>query len=93
MQLINATLDVYVRIFSSILQRDHHKDRPLLDQVPESERSDVRDKLEALRQMMDKLKRNLIHLNEDREDIIGKLNKIKVSDIPPASRVGASVRW
>lgn len=89
MQLINATLDVYARIFSSILQQDHNKNRPLLDQVPESERSEVRTRLQELRQMMDSLKRNLGHLNVDREDIMGKLNKIKVSGVTPASRVGA----
>lgn len=89
MQLINTTLDVYVRIFSSILQQDHNKGRPLLDQVPESERPEVRARLQELGQMMDSLKRNLSHLNEDREDIISKLNKIKVSDITPASRVRA----
>lgn len=93
MQLINATLDVYARIFSSILQPDHGSGQTLKGQVPKSEWDEVTPRLQALQQMMGGLRRSLSRLNDDREDIIGKLNKIKVSSITPASRVRVHVRW
>lgn len=81
---MNVTLDVYMRIFSSILQHNHNqgheKTGTLLDQVSESKRSEVEATLQALQQMMERLKRTLSHLNHDREDVISKLNKIQVRD-------------
>lgn len=81
---MNVTLDVYMRIFSSILQHNHNqghdKTGTLLDQVPESKRSEVKENLRMLQQEMETLKSNLSHLNHNREDVISKLNKIKVRD-------------
>lgn len=79
---MNVTLDIYMRIFSSILQHGQGQDEagPLLGQVPDLRRSEVEEKLQKLQHSMGLLKRNLSHLNQDKEDLIGKLNKIKVRD-------------
>ncbi|CAK6974548.1 interferon gamma 1-like [Scomber scombrus] len=81
--LMNATLDVYMRIFSSILQRHHtqHHEKALLDQLPETNRDDVTSALEELKEKMDRLKTELNRKSHDKEDVIGKLNKIKVDDV------------
>ncbi len=84
-QLMNVTLNVYTRIFSSILQRHHRhqhgksRSTPLLDQVLDTKRNKVASDLVMLKEKMEKLKENLCHLNDDREDIISKLNKLEVS--------------
>lgn len=71
-QLMNVTLDVYMRIFSSILQ---HKSGTILHEVPESKRLDVEAKLQELQRMMERLRRGLYY---ETEDTISYLNKIKV---------------
>ncbi|XP_036977758.1 interferon gamma 1-like [Acanthopagrus latus] len=81
LRLMNVTLDVYMRIFSNIL---HHQHKPgtlaLLDQVSDSQRSKVKEDLKELRGKMEALKRHLNHPSHDREDVVNKLNKIKVDD-------------
>lgn len=69
---MNVTLDVYTRIFSSILQ---HESGSILHEVPESQRHDVEAKLLELQRMMERLRRGLYH---ETEDTMGYLNKIKV---------------
>jgi len=84
MQLINATLDVYMRIFSSILLHSHHKNHSttptsgLLDHLLKSKRSEVTLALKELQQFMKDLRSNLNRWNNDTEDVLSKLNKIKV---------------
>ncbi|XP_072309518.1 uncharacterized protein [Eucyclogobius newberryi] len=62
--LMNSTLDVYMKIFSSLL---HHKKEPFSD-------------LKKLRDHMSKLKSQLSHLQQNKEDLISKINAIKVDD-------------
>lgn len=71
-QLMNVTLDVYTRIFSSILQRESGT---ILHEVPESQRPGVVAKLQELQRMMEQLRGGLYH---ETEDTIGYLNRIKV---------------
>ncbi|XP_029681414.1 uncharacterized protein [Takifugu rubripes] len=82
-RLMSATLEVYAHIFSSILQQNQQPDQTdtLLDQVPESQRSSLEDKLRALQQMMEHLKRHLRQVNQEREEVMVKLKAIKVDDI------------
>ncbi|XP_071358982.1 interferon gamma 1-like isoform X2 [Trachinotus anak] len=86
--LINATLSIYTRIFSSILQHghDHHnsqhhdKASALLDQLSDSEKTRVKTVVKTFQQEMEKLKRNLGQVDTDKEDVLSELNKIKVDD-------------
>ncbi|KAM7367375.1 hypothetical protein PAMP_015280 [Pampus punctatissimus] len=84
--LMNATLDVYMRIFSSILQRSHNQRHEktntpaLLDQLSDARRAQVTSALVEFQQKMGKLKRRLSHLGRNKEDVISKLNNIKVDD-------------
>lgn len=71
-QLMNVTLDIYTRIFSSILQQQPDT---ILHEVPESKRPEVEAKLQELQRMMEGLRRGLYHKTED---TINYLNKIKV---------------
>lgn len=71
-QLMNVTLEVYTRIFSSILQ---YESGTILHEVPESKRPAVEVKLRELQWMMERLRRGLYY---ETEDTIGYLNKIKV---------------
>lgn len=87
LKLMNVTLDIYMRIFSSILHHQHKTGTPaLLDQVPDSERSKVKEDLKVIRGKMEALKRHLNHPSHDREDVISKLNMIKVRGacLPPS---------
>ncbi|XP_067437678.1 myosin-9-like [Thunnus thynnus] len=88
--LMNATLDVYTRIFSSILQHNHnqHHESPLLHDLSDAEiKKNAVSALEKLQQKLQE-KRNdlksclshLGHLSHNREDVFNKLNKIKVDD-------------
>ncbi|GAA6218754.1 interferon gamma 1-like [Lates japonicus] len=83
-QLMNATLGVYMRIFSSILQHSHHQHHDetsaLLDQVPSSNRSQVKSNVKELQKMMEKLRLRLSQVNLNRKDMMSELNKIKVDD-------------
>lgn len=77
---MNVTLGIYMQIFSSILEHDHKTGSPaLLDQLPSSERPQVEQGLKELQRDMETLKGNLGHPNHDKEDVLSKLNKIKVS--------------
>ncbi|KAM7378544.1 hypothetical protein PAMA_013444 [Pampus argenteus] len=84
--LMNATLDVYMRIFSSILQRSHSQRHEksntpaLLDQLSDARRDQVTRALVEFQQKLGKLKRRLSHLGRNKEDVINKLNNIKVDD-------------
>ncbi|XP_060924184.1 uncharacterized protein LOC132998485 [Limanda limanda] len=85
-KLMNATLDVYMRIFSSILQHSHlqHNGRAsssaLLKQLSPSDQKWVRLVLEEKKEEMEKLRRNLSRVRPDNEDMISQLSKIKVDD-------------
>lgn len=79
-QLMSTILEVYAHIFSSILKQNQQDDqtKTLLDQVPESQRSMVKDKLQALQQMMEHLKKHLKQQNREREEVMARLKTIKV---------------
>lgn len=83
MRLMSATLEVYAHIFSSILQQNQQPDQSdtLLDQVPESQRSSLEDKVRALQQMMEHVRRHLRQVNQEREEVLAKLKAIKVRNI------------
>ncbi|XP_071397317.1 interferon gamma 1-like [Centroberyx affinis] len=86
--VINATLDVYLRIFSSVLQQNQNQNQipgqnpVLLDQLPAESRSQVLSALVDLQQKMMKLKK---HLNLEREDtlksVLSTLDKMDVDDL------------
>ncbi|XP_078021516.1 interferon gamma [Epinephelus lanceolatus] len=81
--LMNVTLDVYTRIFTSILQHNQHQDKtrtPLLDQLSDQESSQVVSVVTELQKNMEKLKRRLSHVSHEREDLLSKLNRIDVDD-------------
>ncbi|XP_072233550.1 interferon gamma 1 [Leuresthes tenuis] len=86
MQLVNATLDVYMRIFSSILLHSHHKHHGtthtsgLLNRLSTPKRSEVTSALKELQKLMENLRNYLNRQNNDTEDVLSKLNKIKVDD-------------
>ncbi|XP_035814448.1 interferon gamma 1 [Amphiprion ocellaris] len=91
LQLMNATLDVYTRIFSSILQNQQQQHRgagtgtgtrasALLDQLPDGRRSEVEEALMKLQQKMENLKNHMNPRNHNRDDVLNKLNKIRVDD-------------
>lgn len=77
---MSTILEVYAHIFSSILKQNQQDDqtKTLLDQVPESQRSMVEDKLQALQQMMEHLKKHLKQQNREREEVMARLKTIKV---------------
>lgn len=79
---MNATLDVYAHIFSSILHRQHPDNIPaLLDQLPERSRPQAESALRELQQNMENLKKHLSHphcANHNYVDVLSELNKIKV---------------
>ncbi|XP_078138314.1 interferon gamma [Centroberyx gerrardi] len=88
--VINATLDVYLRMFSNVLQQNQNQNQipgqnhgpVLLDQLPGESRSQVLSALADLQQRMMKLKK---HLNLEREDTLrsalSTLDKIDVDDL------------
>ncbi|KAF0028772.1 hypothetical protein F2P81_017877 [Scophthalmus maximus] len=88
-RLINATLDVYKRVFSSIL---HHQQQQhggeaaasgLLDKLSSSNRTRVQAHLEKLQNKMEELRGRLSRMNQDRrdeQDMLSKLKNIKVDD-------------
>ncbi|CAB1421687.1 unnamed protein product [Pleuronectes platessa] len=87
-KLMNATLDVYMRIFSSILQHSHQgqaSSSKLLDPLSNSNRSLVRSVLKKQQQKMEELRGNLRLVQHDNEDMIRQLSTIKVDD-PLAQR-------
>uniref|UniRef100_A0A3B3VUI8 Interferon gamma n=1 Tax=Poecilia latipinna TaxID=48699 RepID=A0A3B3VUI8_9TELE len=73
--LLNATLDVYMRIFSSVR---HHKH--LLNKLSESKRTEVRENLKNLESKAKELKSRLICQNQNIEDALSELERIKVDD-------------
>uniref|UniRef100_A0A3B4UQF2 Uncharacterized protein n=1 Tax=Seriola dumerili TaxID=41447 RepID=A0A3B4UQF2_SERDU len=80
--LINATLGVYMSIFSSILQHshDHTGTSTLLGQVPVSDRSKVKSWVKQLQEETKVLRRELVKVNNNQEDMLRELTKIKVDD-------------
>uniref|UniRef100_A0AAQ4QPC5 Uncharacterized protein n=2 Tax=Gasterosteus aculeatus aculeatus TaxID=481459 RepID=A0AAQ4QPC5_GASAC len=81
--VMNATLNVYSKIFSTVLQTEQHGRAGvhLLDKLKsELERKKVRSALESLKQEMEEQSRHLGQLNLDREDVLSKLGDIKVED-------------
>lgn len=83
---MNMTLDIYMRIFSSILKehqhnqpRDNGESSSLLDKLSSHDRSVALQNLGELRNKMEILRRHLGHLTHDRDDVISKLNKIEVN--------------
>lgn len=85
---MSATLEVYAHIFSSILQQKQQPDQSdtLLGQVPESQRAGLEDKLRALQQMMEHVKRHLRQVNQEREEVMTKLKAIKVRNISTSAQ-------
>lgn len=80
-QLMNATLDVYTRMLSSILQQHHSGPEAsrLLDTVPTQNRSKVEEAVRNLQQEMKELQRNLNQEHHSREEMMLELSKIRVS--------------
>uniref|UniRef100_A0A3B4G1J8 Uncharacterized protein n=1 Tax=Pundamilia nyererei TaxID=303518 RepID=A0A3B4G1J8_9CICH len=92
-QLIHTSLDVYKRIFSSILAHSNHHTQGestasvgLLDQVSDSKRSEVESALKNLQDKMEELKNRLTHVNHNKEEILYRLNQIKVDDLMAQKR-------
>nr|QDE10279.1 interferon gamma-related protein [Oplegnathus fasciatus] len=82
-QLMNVTLDIYMRIFSNILQHNEHHNtgsQSLLASLPEEKRSQVTSTLTVLRRETEKVKRHLSHPSHNKEDVLSRLNEIKVDD-------------
>ncbi|XP_042367674.1 interferon gamma 1-like [Plectropomus leopardus] len=77
--LMNATLDVYTRIFSSILQHDKTRVH-LLDELSEQQTSKVKTVVKKLQQDMEKLRAHLSHPSHEKEDLFSQLNMIKIDD-------------
>lgn len=80
---MNVTLDIYTRIFSSILKHSHNNDdgKPvLLASVPVTEKQELQKALNKLKHNMEQLKSELGHLNQNKEDVLIELYKIDVSD-------------
>uniref|UniRef100_A0A3P9NDX4 Interferon gamma n=1 Tax=Poecilia reticulata TaxID=8081 RepID=A0A3P9NDX4_POERE len=76
-QLMNATLDVYMRIFSYVR---HHHGKHLLDKLSESKRTEVKEILKNLENKAKELKSRLICQNQNIEDALSELERIKVDD-------------
>uniref|UniRef100_A0A3Q4H9G5 Uncharacterized protein n=1 Tax=Neolamprologus brichardi TaxID=32507 RepID=A0A3Q4H9G5_NEOBR len=94
-ELIHTSLDVYKRIFSSILAHSNHHHPTqgestasvgLLDQVSDSKRSEVESALKNLQDKMEGLKNRLTHVNHNKEEILRRLNQIKVDDLMAQKR-------
>lgn len=51
----------------------------LLDQVSDSKRSEVESALKNLQDKMEELKNRLTHVNHNKEEILYRLNQIKVT--------------
>ncbi|XP_076578805.1 uncharacterized protein LOC143315166 [Chaetodon auriga] len=85
-QLMNVTLDIYMQIFSSILQHnrsqqhDNNGTPTLLSHLTDTQRSKVESALKILQQKIEVLKRRLSQQTNDREDVISELSKIEVDD-------------
>ncbi|XP_032445782.1 interferon gamma 1-like [Xiphophorus hellerii] len=77
MQLMNATLDVYLRVFSHV--RYHHGNH-LLDRLSEPKRTEVIKHLAKLENKAKELKSRLICQNQNIEDALSELERIKVDD-------------
>ncbi|KAG7218746.1 hypothetical protein INR49_019749 [Caranx melampygus] len=81
--LLNATLNVYRQIFSSILKHshDHHHGKTLLDQAGDH-RGSVESELKKLQERMEALRVQLGSVSDsfNGEDIISNLNNINVND-------------
>lgn len=87
MQLMSATLDIYDQMFSSILKQNLQQNQAdyLLDQVSVLKLSKVKNALQDLQRKMEKLKRNLTQMNQERDEVMAKLKTIEVRTVPPPS--------
>lgn len=89
---MNVTLDIYMRIFSNILQHGHHRHHGstggLLDDLTASSRSEVQSALTKLQQATECLKNHISRQNHNKEDVLSELNKIKVPKFCPPSSDG-----
>ncbi|KAK9525964.1 hypothetical protein VZT92_016629 [Zoarces viviparus] len=72
--VMNVTLDVYIRIFSNILQSDQHQLQS------DDDKSTVKSVVTLFKQKMEELRRHLVQRKDDREDVLSKLKGIKVND-------------
>lgn len=88
---MSATLEVYAHIFSSILQQNQQPEQTeaLLDQVPESQRSGLEDKLRAMQQMMEHVRKHLRQVNQEREEMLAELKAIQVRSISMPAQAGS----
>lgn len=80
--LLNTTLDVYARIFSSILQKhghDHRHASALLGQMPLVSKNRVTEEVSDLQKKMEALKGHLGSYDDNRVELIRRLNGIKVT--------------
>lgn len=77
--LMNATLDIYTQIFSSILHHSNHSG--LLDHLSDSKRTEVHADLTKLQKKMRELKScrsQQFHLNHSTETALKELSRIQV---------------
>uniref|UniRef100_A0A8C4HEJ7 Interferon gamma n=1 Tax=Dicentrarchus labrax TaxID=13489 RepID=A0A8C4HEJ7_DICLA len=83
LQVMNATLDIYTRIFSNILQEHHNQPgaQSLLESLSDTERVNIMEDLRYLQQKMQTLKETLTHVNHKHEDVMRKLSSIQVEDL------------
>ncbi|KAG7495566.1 hypothetical protein JOB18_001749 [Solea senegalensis] len=80
-QVMNATLSVYMRIFSSILHHHHSRGAAaLLDTLSASDQHQVKLEVKVLQQKMEKLWRNLSVENHNTENLLRELSNIQVDD-------------
>uniref|UniRef100_A0A673A3F4 Uncharacterized protein n=1 Tax=Sphaeramia orbicularis TaxID=375764 RepID=A0A673A3F4_9TELE len=75
--VMSATLDVYMRIFTSILH-EKTKTSALLGQMSSTDEEKVEKDLKELHQKMKDLKRHLSHMIQNKKDVLNKLSTIKV---------------
>lgn len=80
---MSATLDIYDQMFRRILQENQADS--LLDQVPAHKRFKVENALQDLQRTMEKVKRILKQMNQEREEVMAKLKTIEVRTVPPPS--------
>ncbi|KAM9328645.1 interferon gamma 1-like [Pholidichthys leucotaenia] len=85
LQLMSTTLDVYMRIFASILHSNHHQDDTqtstgLLDQLSSDSKRSVEMAVKKYKEWVQHLKNHLTQQMNHKEDILNKLKIIKVDD-------------
>uniref|UniRef100_A0A667WRH5 Interleukin-6 n=1 Tax=Myripristis murdjan TaxID=586833 RepID=A0A667WRH5_9TELE len=90
--VLNATLDVYLRIFSRLLQETRGPE--LLEPLADAARTAVVKTLAHLQHKVEELKR---HLNLDRQDTLRRtlstLDRMNVDDVKVQKKALAEFRW